>query len=129
MLADNELVRDESDNASRVMLAESLRAYYLSTKATGDNVSYWKEKALREQVNRKLDEVKLSRAKDEVVEVSKVEAAFITMLTVLRQNLLAIPSKYSTQLVGKSVDEISNILTVEIESDLKNLSEFDFNDI
>ena len=129
MLADGELVKDESDKTSRVMLAESLRSYYLSTKATGDGVNYWKEKALREQVNRKLDEVKLSKIKEEYYEAEKVESAFVTMLMILRQNLLAIPAKYAKMLENCTASEINSILTAEIEQDLKNLSEYDFSDM
>lgn len=126
MMADGEVIRDESDKAGRVMLADSLRDYYLSKKASGDNVNYWKEKALREQVNRKLDELKLQAASNEVYEAAKIEDAFTTMLITLRNNLLGLPSKLSMLLENQSREYINEVMTREIETQLKELSEYEF---
>ena len=126
MMADSEIVRDESDKSGRVMLADSLREYYLSKRASGDNVNYWKEKALREQVNRKLDELKLQAANNEVYDASKIEDAFTTMLITLRNNLMGLPSKLSMQLENQSREYINEVMTREIEIQLKELSEHDF---
>ncbi len=122
MAANGEIVRDESDRSGRIMLAASLRDYYLSNKATGDGVNYWKEKAKREQVNRKIDEIKLRKMEGELYEAATVENTLIEILTVLRNNLLGMPAKFSKQLEGKSREEIYRMLTQEIEDRLEELS-------
>ena len=123
MAAEGELVRDESDKSGRIMLAESLRSYYLSTKATGDGVNYWKEKAKREQVNRKIDEIKLRKLEGEVYEAATVEQGIIEILTTLRTHLTALPAKFSLQLEGRSREEIYRLMTAEIEERLEELSQ------
>lgn len=123
MAAEGELVRDESDKSGRIMLAESLRSYYLSTKATGDGVNYWKEKAKREQVNRKMDEIKLQKLQGEVYEAATVEQGIIEILTTLRTHLTGLPAKFSVQLEGKSREEIYQAMTAEIEERLEELSQ------
>lgn len=128
LLADKTMLRDESDKTGRVLLAESLRSYYLSNKATGDTVNYWKERALRERANRKLDELELKRAEGSVYDSSTVELAFIEMLSMLRTHLLGLPSKFAVQLEGKNRNEIYDILTQEIEMKLTEMSEYNFKD-
>lgn len=122
MAADKEIIRDESDKSGRIMLAASLRDYYLSNKATGDNVSYWKEKAKREQVNRQIDEIKLCKLQGELYEAETVERGIIEILATLRTHLTALPAKFSAQLEGKSREEIYQTLTVEIEDKLSELA-------
>ena len=125
MTASGELVRDEFDKAGRLKLAESLRFYYLSKANVGDEASYWKEKALREQINRKRDALKLLKEDGSVYDSATVEQAFIEMLTILRTNLLGLPSKLAVQLENKNRAEIYEVITEEIESKLAELSNYD----
>ena len=125
MLANGELIRDEFDKTGRVKLAQSLKNYYLSKADVGSEASYWKEKALREQINRKRDDLKLKKEEGSVYEAATVELAFIEILSVLRTQLLGLPSKFAVQLEGKSRSEIYDTLTEEIESRLEEMSEYD----
>ena len=125
MVASGELVRDEFDKTGRVKLAESLKFYYLSKANVGDEASYWKEKALREQINRKRDALKLQKEDGSVYDSATVEQAFIEMLTILRTNLLGLPSKLAVQLENKTRAEIYDVITEEIESKLAELSNYD----
>lgn len=125
LIEEEVVIRAEMDNVGAVLLIDSLRNYYLSRKVTGDGANYWKEKALREQINRKRDALKLQQEDGSVYTAVAVEAAFIEMLTVLRTNLLGLPSKFAVQLENKSRAEIYEIITEEIESNLAELSNYD----
>ena len=125
MVANGDLVRDEFDKTGRVKLAESLRFYYLSKADVGDEASYWKEKALREKINRKRDALKLKKEEGSAYDAQTVEMALIELLTNLRTQLLGLPAKFAVQLEGKNRDEIYNVMTLEIENRLQELSEYD----
>lgn len=126
-LIDEKIVlRDETDPKGKVLAFDSVRNYYLSQKADGDgSINFWTEKAKREQVNRKRDELKLRKEEGSVYDAKTVELAFLEMLTILRTQLLGFPTKFAVQLEGKSRDEIYDILTQEIESKLAEMSEYD----
>lgn len=125
MTANGEIVRDEFDKTGRVMLAQSLKFYYLSKADVGSEASYWKEKALREHINRKRDALKLKKEEGAVYDARTVELAFIEILTILRTQLLGLPSKFAVQLEGKSRNEIYEMLTQEIEARLLEMSNYD----
>ena len=114
MVADGELVRDEFDKTGRVKLALSLKNYYLSKADVGDEASYWKEKALREKINRKRDALKLKKEEGSVYDAKAVEMAFIEMLSILRTQLLGMPSKFAVQLEGKNREEIYEIFDLTL---------------
>ena len=125
-LIDEEIViRAEMDKVGSVLLIDSVRNYYLSKNASGDGANYWKEKALHERVNRKRDELKLQKEDGSVYDSATVEQAFIEMLTILRTNLLGLPSKLAVQLENKSRAEIYEVITEEIEGKLAELSNYD----
>ena len=125
MVADGELIRDEFDKTGRVKLALSLKSYYLSKADAGDETSYWKEKAMREKINRKRDALKLKKEEGSVYDAREVEMAFLELLTILRTQLLGLPSKLAVQLEKKSREEISRVLTSEIEQKLDEMSKYD----
>lgn len=116
-------VRDEQSTNGQVMLFESLQNYFLSKNTTGDGVNFWKERSLHEKVKRELAEVKLARARGEVYDASTVEMAISELVVNFKNRLTGIPSKYATQLEGKSRDEIYRMLTTAIEDELTELSE------
>jgi hypothetical protein len=105
------------------MLAASLREYYLSKRATGDNVNYWTAKAQREDINRQIDALKLAKMRGEVYDAETVESVLVELLTNFRNKLTGLPAKYSTQLEGKTRGEIYDLLTTAIEEELTELSE------
>ena len=117
------VVRDEQSMNGQVMLFDSLQNYFLSKNATGDGVSFWKERSLHEKAKRELTELKLSKSRGEVYEASIVEGVLVELLTNFRNKLLGLPSKYATRLEGKTRGEIYSTLTVAIEDELTELSE------
>ena len=123
MVAHGELIRDEFDKTGRVKLAESLRFYFLSKNDVGDEASYWKEKALREQINRKRDALKLKKEDGSVYEASVVESVMIEHLTNFRTKLLGLPAKIAASLPAEVRGEVYDNLTREIENCLEELSE------
>ena len=117
------VIRDETSRSGQVMLFESLQNYFLSKNATGDGVSFWKERSLHEKAKRELAELKLSKSRGEVYDSLTVESVLSELLTNFRNKLLGLPSKYATQLEGKSRAEIYSALTTAIEDELTELSE------
>ena len=112
---------DESDKQGAVFVVSSLRNYYLSKNAAGSGVDFWKEKGLHERAKRQLAELKVRQSEGELYIAAEVEQTYSEILTVLRNNLLGLPSKLAAQLEGKSREEIFQSLTQEIESDLEQL--------
>ena len=117
------VVRDETSRSGQVMLFESLQNYFLSKNATGDGVSFWKERSLHERAKRELAELKLSKSRSEVYAAEVVEGVLVELLTNFRNKLLGLPSKYATRLEGKKREEIYSELTAAIEEELTELSE------
>lgn len=126
------VVRDEMSTNGQVMLFESLQNYFLSKNVTGDNVNFWKERGLHERAKRELAELKLSKSRGAVYDAETVERELVELLTNFRNKLLGLPSKYATQLEGKTRGEIYSALTAAIEEELTELSEgvqaVDFNE-
>lgn len=116
------VVRDESSKNGAVMMLDSLRNYYLSKNATGDNVNFWKEKGLHEKAKRELAEVKLSKTRGELYESTTVESVLSELLTNFRSKLLGLPAKFATQLEGKNRAEIYAALTSAVEENLAELA-------
>lgn len=120
------IVRDETSRSGRVMLFESLRNFFLSRNANlgngADTVNFWHERGLHEKAKRELAEVKLAKTRGELYEASMVENVLSEILTNFRSKLLGLPSKYASQLNGKSRSEIYDILTGAIEENLTELA-------
>lgn len=122
LIEEEVVVRDDNDPTGGVMLLQSLKNFYQSRRVTDEGLDYWKEKALRERVNRQRDELKLKKEDGSVYDAATIEAAFIEMLTILRTQLLGLPSKFAVLLEGKSRAEIYETMTAEIEGNLLELS-------
>jgi len=131
LLQEGLLVRDEHRTNGQLMLFESLKKYFLSkrTVSDGEELNFTLERARLTKAKRELAELKLGRAKGELLEAAKVEEAFTTMLTTLRKNLTALPSKMARQLSGKSELEINRILAEEIGYALEELSNYDLGEL
>ena len=122
--------RNPADKSGGVLLVQSLKDFVSarSSKSSSDDndngdAVFWKERGLHERAKRKTAELKLRKAEGEVYDALTVENAFTTILGVLRGHLLGLPSKFATQLEGKTRDEIFDVLSKEIESKLFELSE------
>ena len=108
--------RNPADKSGGVLLVQSLKDFVSarSSKSSSDDndngdAVFWKERGLHERAKRKTAELKLRKAEGEVYDALTVENAFTTILGVLRGHLLGLPSKFATQLEGKSRDEIFGI--------------------
>ena len=116
------VLRDEESKTGAVVMLDSLRNYYLSKNVSGGGVDFWKEKGAHERAKRMLTELKLREREGELYEAETVEAVMSEHLTNFRTKLLGIPSKFATQLEGKTRAEIYDLLTLEIENALDELS-------
>lgn len=119
------VVRDETDPSGGVKIFESTKLYYSSKQAAadGDNtLDLIAEKARHEKVKREQSEIKLAQMKGELYEAEAVEQSIIEILSTLRTRLTALPAKFSVQLEEKKREEISRILTQEVEDLLDELS-------
>jgi phage terminase Nu1 subunit (DNA packaging protein) len=124
---DGEVIKGRYD------LLPAIRAYcgYLRQAARLDHAG---ESAFRRERNKKMEaeaevaELKLKLYKRKLHRTEDVEFVMTTMLTALKSRLLAIPSRTTRQLIGKTnSQEIHGLLFGEIESALRELSEYDPN--
>ena len=122
LLSQGILIRDETDKTGRLKMAASIKHYVESKQDHGDEASYWHEKALREQINRKIDALKLRKMEGELYEAETVERVMIEQLTNFRNKLLGLPAKMASQLEGKSRGDIYDLMNAEIEAALEELS-------
>ena len=131
LLQEGMLVRDKSRTNGQLMLFDSLKNYFLSkrTGEDGEELNYTMERARLTKAKRELAELKLGRAKGELLEATKVEESFTGLLTTLRKNLTGLPSKMARQLSGKSESEINRILAEEIDYALEELSNYDLGEL
>ena len=116
------VVVDESDKNHGVFVFDSLKNYFLSKNVSGSGVDFWKERGLHERAKRQLAELKVKQTEGELYLASEVEQTFLELVMMFRNNLLGLPSKFAPILEGKSREEISTLLTQEIEERLKELS-------
>ena len=125
-LIDEEIVmRDESSKSGAVFLIDSMKNYYLSKNAAvdgGGNVNFWKERGLHERAKRELAELKLKQRRGELYEAETVERVMIEHLTNFRNKLLGLPAKMAAVLEGKTRGEIYELINLEIEAALEELS-------
>ena len=125
-LIDEEVVlRDESSKSGAVLLIDSLRNYYQSKRPLEDGegkVDFWKERGLHERAKRKIAELNLQQRRGELYKAETVERVMIEQLTNFRNKLLGLPAKMAAVLEGKSRGEIYELINLEIEAALEELS-------
>lgn len=119
------VIRDEKDMTGGVMLLDSLKNYFRSKAVSEDGLDYWDEKAKHEKVKREMTELKLKKMDGSVYDAKTVELVMIEQLTVLRSKMLGMPVKLAAQLESKSKEEINEMMTLEIEEALMELSKYD----
>lgn len=116
---------------SKILLVESLKNYYLRRiKTTSEeDINFDREKTLHEKAKRELAELKLGEQKGLLHSTEDIEFMVGGLVTVLRRNLLAMPAKMATSLVGKTTDEINEIMTSYINGALRELASFKAEDL
>ena len=119
------VIRDEQDTTGGVMIFESLKNFFVTKARDDETPDYWVEKARHEEVKRKLAELKIAKIEGKLYDATTVELVLIELYTTFRTQLSGLPSKLATRLEGKSREKISEILTVEIETLLQELTQLD----
>lgn len=108
---------------SGLLLAESLRSYYLSNRTTEEGLSFWHEKTLHEKAKREMAELKLRERQGELYEAVTVERVLAELLTEFRNKLLGTGHKLALQLENQSASVICDIIDKEIYNYLTELSQ------
>ena len=134
-LIDEKIVVADDSEKGAVFLVESMQNYYLSKKNYEDGkgkVNFWEERGLHERAKRKLAELKLKKARGEIYDAPLVDSVLAEVFTNFKNKILGIPAKLSPQLQGKSVAQVHEILTAELDDILielsENLESADFNE-
>lgn len=114
--------------------AETINRYikYLRDKLKHGNVDetdYHKEKTLHERAKRLGEEMKLKKAYGQVYPADLIKFAVLSMTNTAKRQLLNIPTKTAPELEGKTASQISQHLKHEITEVLKDLQEYDFEDV
>lgn len=111
---------------------ESAAGKRMSSKGSGTDGSDVEdintERAKHEHVKRQITTLKLQVMRGELYEEDKVRMVMTDMLTKFKQKLLAMPSKLSKKMAGKTAGQINQILTDEINEVLLELSEYNPDD-
>jgi predicted transcriptional regulator len=120
------LIRDENGS---VFVVKSLHNFYKSQPENTENVdvSFAREKALHEKANRELAELELAEKRGDMHCTADIELTVGGLITVFKKNVLDIPSKMAPILVGKTAEDIKELLTQEGIRCLTELSRFDAN--
>ncbi|MEB3103072.1 hypothetical protein [Ferviditalea candida] len=111
--------------------ADSIQNYirYLQEKeraTSDDEIDYFKERALHEKVKREKAELELAVMKGELHRSEDVKFVMNDMIAAFRSKVLALPSKLSPQLAGKTeIPVIQDLLNREVQEALTELSEYD----
>lgn len=125
LIEEEVVMRDESSKTGAVLLIESLRNYYRSKAPIEDGegkVDFWKERGLHERAKRKITELELKKRRGELYAAETVERVMIEQLTNFRNKLLGLPAKLAAVLEGKTRGEIYELINLEIEAALEELS-------
>ncbi|MBM7592267.1 hypothetical protein [Brevibacillus fulvus] len=109
-------------------LIESIRNYIaqLQSRASEQEVDYYREKALHEKAKREKAELTLMVMKGELHRSEDVRFVMNDMIAAFRSKMLNIPAKIAPQLVGKKKhSDIQHMLAREVRDALAELSEYD----
>lgn len=132
LIGEGIVIKDDADKKGGVMLLQSVRNYD-AMKRSGrsavqadddEEIDINLERAKREAAERKIAELKLAKMEGRVYDARTVELVQTEMLSNLRTQLLAMPSKLAPMIEGKTKSEIYETLTSEITEKLEELSEY-----
>ena len=130
LIGEGIVIRDPLSRTGEVMMLESLQNFYQSRKTTDeDGLNYTVERARLTKAKRELAELKLGRAKGELISAQETAESLTALFQAISQKLLAIPAKMGRQLIGKSEREIKLLLSEEIEYVLEDLSNYNLDEL
>lgn len=127
LIKEGVVILDPNSDNGQVLVFESTKNYFSSKQVKDDNgeiIDYMEEKAKHEKVKREIAELKLAKYEGNVYDATTVEMVFLEMTTMLRSQLLGLPTKLAPVLEGKNKDAIYQIMTEEIESKLLELGKY-----
>lgn len=131
LIGEGIVIKDDADKKGGVMLLQSVRNYDAmkrsgrsSAQSDDEEIDINLERAKREAAERKIAELKLAKMEGRVYDARTVELVQTEMLSNLRTQLLAMPSKLAPMIEGKTKSEIYETLTSEITEKLEELSEY-----
>jgi plasmid maintenance system antidote protein VapI len=125
LVKDGTIIRNDS---AAVIVIESLKNFYklnLGENGEEKDLSFDHEKALHEKAKREFAELRLAEKKNEMHNTSDIELMVGGLIIVFKRRILGMPNKMASLLVGKSADDINELLTNEIHSALTELAKFD----
>lgn len=121
------VITDPNSTNGQVLVFDSIKNYFSGRQVKGENgevIDYMEEKAKHEKVKREIAELKLAKYEGSVYDATTVEMVFIEMTTMLRSQLLGLPTKLAPVLEGKKKEDIYQLMTEEIEGKLLELGEY-----
>ena len=127
LIKDGIVIRDENNSSGAVLLFESLKNFFRTSPAKGEDeetVDYWEEKAKHERAKRQIAELRIAKLESRAYDAKTVELVMTEMLSNLRTQLLGLPSKLAPQMEGMTKEQVYESLTRELEEKLAELSEY-----
>lgn len=92
--------------------------------SAADKVEYWEEKGKHEKAKRILTEIALAKKQGEIHDAKDVYLVMTEIMVNLRTKLQGFPAIMATRLEGKSREEISTLMSFEVEKILGELSDY-----
>ena len=121
LIAEGILKRGET--ASGIPFVENLKKYYEYKFGIAGDIDGKAEMARLTKAKRELAEMEVSKRRGELLEAAQVESFVVETLTNFRNKFSGFPAKLSPQIEGKSVTQISSILTAECDELLNELAD------
>ena len=114
----------ERNGSNDYDLIDNVQRYY-AFKNKDNTEDYSKEHTKLEKAKRELAELELAEKKKNLHKTEDIELMVGGMVVVFKRAMLSIPHKIAKQCEGKTKEEISSILTKEINEGLEEISNFD----
>ena len=111
------------DTASGIPFVENLKKYYEYKFGIAGDIDGKAEMARLTKAKRELAEMDVAKRRGELLEAAQVESFVVETLTNFRNKFSGFPAKLSPQIEGKSVTQISSILTAECDELLNELAD------
>lgn len=119
LTTDGILVR-ETGNKYNLIQNVKLFLQYKTAGKGGTNLDA--ERVNHEKIKSEIDRLKLEKEKGNLHSTDVIQKLLDSMVTAFKQRMLAVPSKFSAIMEGKSKEEINEILKDEITTSLFELS-------
>lgn len=135
-LADEGLLK--RDSHGKYLLLHSVKNYVLALKTSkageridvnkGEVLDLNQEKAANEHWKACINEIKLQLIQGQVHKSKDVGRVITDMLITFKEKVLSIPAKLAPKVEGKSKSEIQDMLKIELDNALEELSEYNPSD-